>query len=214
LTEILLQEKADPNETRGTDITPLHWAVRNKHNYLLKLPLDIGADPNQQYDEFRFWRWIINKICNIYLLPLGMAASTNNIEAIEGLLEHGANVNEEMRKPSMNTTALLVVLLFGHVEAVKILLANGAYVNIDINFWTTHGKGHSELLKMAIDAGSSKRSIQEGLIASAYAGDYDRRALFLEYGANINGLTFPCDPNHERSDHSNFFTAKSSTEGS
>jgi ankyrin repeat protein len=213
VAESLLQQDEDPDKTRGTYITPLHWAVMNRHNDMLRFLLNRGADPNRQHDGLRFLRWIANHTCNIYLLPLGMAVSMDNVEAIECLLQQGANVNERMRPPSAGKTALSLALGLCRARIVKILLASGADLNIDakgqMKFLTL------ELRRVVVTTGASWKNIQESLVGAAYDGDVDKVAFLLQHGANVdgtNGLTFPCDPDDENIDAFTCLTPKSSPE--
>lgn len=135
LVAILLEEGADPDETRGINTTALYWAVINKHNEMLNLLLQRGADPNSQHDKHQIRRWRQNTIGACFDLPLGIATRTDNIDAMELLLRYGANVNQRMRDPWFGGTVLLMALSSHRDGATKYLLANGADANIDPNIW-------------------------------------------------------------------------------
>jgi ankyrin repeat protein len=147
--------------------TPLHIAIRKKHDEIAKFLISKGANINAQ-----------NKGGST---PLAQAASDGNKEMVELLLANGANVNigdplgwaafngnkevirlllakgsEVDSKSNRGSTALKTAVFMGHKDATELLIAKGA----DINFKTNDG---NSLLHIAAERDC--RDVAEVLIA-------------------------------------------------
>ncbi|XP_018587758.2 B-cell lymphoma 3 protein homolog [Scleropages formosus] len=91
-------------------LTPLHLAVQKGDKELVRLLLDSGADIDAV--DFKSGR-----------SPLIHAVENNNMEMISMLIESGVNVNAQSYS---GNTALHSACGRGQVEAVRVLLRNGA----------------------------------------------------------------------------------------
>jgi ankyrin repeat protein len=101
--------------------TPLHVAVYRKHHAAARALLKLGANPNaldaQRYDI------------------LTIAAASNDIEMLNIALEGGANPRNVTT--FSDGTALSAAAHFGHVEVVRILIANKAPLDhVNNRGWT------------------------------------------------------------------------------
>ena len=91
--------------------------------------------------------------------PLVEAVYGDRIEAVEFLLERGANVNVEMN----GTTPLMAASATGNGDIVRLLISNGADVNVDRDEGDAPGdtalkiaklKGHHEVVELLKQAGA------------------------------------------------------------
>ncbi|HNF57917.1 MAG TPA: ankyrin repeat domain-containing protein [Leptospiraceae bacterium] len=123
----------DINYTDTKGLTPLIYAVKNEDikmlNFLLKLN---GIDINKR-DNF--------KLKNP---PILYAAQKGNVQVIELLHTHGANLNSASEGKNKGNTALLIAAWDGHNELVKYLLKN----NVNIN--QVDNNGYTALIKACI----------------------------------------------------------------
>lgn len=111
---VLIKHKADPNATimfMGFETTALITAVRENHPRIVEMLLKCGADPNKA----NTFDW---KPLHHAVLP-----EKASITSIILLLEAGADINA---RDSLKRTALHRAAEYGHIEAVKVLLAQGA----------------------------------------------------------------------------------------
>lgn len=99
-----------------------------------------------------------------------------------------------MWTPLFTRTALAAALNSFHVEAVKMLLANGADANINTVEWRNQYIIHSNLLKILIEGGLSRQGIQRSFIHAAYQGNYNKFVLLLDYGAKVDLPFLLCEP--------------------
>ena len=89
---------------------------------------DANADPHPHQES-------VERILELGLRLLGVAAWHGQCEVIKLLLAAGADVNHSLRSQFGRPThhALLIAVTYGQVEAVRILVENGADVNYDSN---------------------------------------------------------------------------------
>jgi hypothetical protein len=123
------------------------------------------------------------------------AAIDGSIETLNSLLEGGADVNE---RDTCGFTALEWAVRFGHLDIVKIFLANGADIharNYDIGCppltWAAT-KGHIEIAEVLLEAGAYVNlecmlSGEGALSAAAKEGNTDILRALLDRGADVNG---------------------------
>ena len=106
--------KVDVNAKDKLGMTPLHWAVTNRHASLLKLLIDSDA--------------YVNAKDKLGETPLHRAAQMSEVRACEELLDAGANVNA---RDERGRTALHWAIHGGvaFTEVCKVLIENGADVN-------------------------------------------------------------------------------------
>lgn len=207
-TSILLKNKAQTNIKDISGQTPLFYSATNLNIEITSMLLDNGADINSNKKHHLLglailmphYRIQYNKLRNkdkhiemISLLlkhgvntnepnnddpPLQAAASEGLIKIAHLLIKYGANVNH-----NLSTTALFWASVGGHSEMVKLLIKNGAEINLK------NKKGRLTALDIAI-----------------YNGHSDTTALLLKYGANINqeGKRLP-PPLHLAIQKNNFY---------
>lgn len=86
--------------------TPLQHAVARKDHQLLKLLLDMGADPNYGFDT-----------------PLHFAANVNDVQSALILIEKGAELD---KVSSLKMTPLLVAAKWSSPDVLQLLIDQGA----------------------------------------------------------------------------------------
>ena len=192
VVQTFLELGYDVDQIDGTGRTPLHWAITGKQNTMLESLLKHGANANARIadgnETLRRWSHMVSES-----LPLALAARLNNGAAIECLLHYGAEINK-ISTSGRNKTALSAALYTGRRSATKVLLENGADVNVDIEGlkWAAEYKD-LELLKLAVDAGANSHNIQHALVSAAASGNYDAVVFLVEHGANANGFGDPLE---------------------
>jgi ankyrin repeat protein len=107
----LIQHGADPNEYNI--LTTIICLFGSSRMDLVKFLLENGANPNR----------ITSQSSTLY-----HASNFNEIEIVNLLLEHKADVN--LGRIKENETPIFIASKEGHAEVVKILLQNGADMNI------------------------------------------------------------------------------------
>lgn len=96
--------------------------------------------------------------CNTPLCPSPLiAASINgNSDAVQLLLDRGANVNGKMKR---GQSALIAAAYEGHANVARLLLSKGADVNADWEGCTSLGvakqQGHTEIADLLLKAGAT-----------------------------------------------------------
>ncbi len=122
----------------------LIWAIQRDETGLLKILIHMGADKNVQDEDFR--------------TPLHWAVYKNNIEAVEILLEIGAEI-DNANNPHKQTP-LIIATIYQRLEIIKLLLEAGANPNIqDKHLQTCLHKAAIKksipITKLLIDGGAS-----------------------------------------------------------
>lgn len=116
---LLLEKGADPNEKDARGYTSLHFASMYDRREILKLLLENGANPNEKS--------LIGDI------PLHMAVEYEYPEIIKILLgpnSLGVTLNINEKNSDNSETSLHIASRNGCVEAIKLLLENGADYSI------------------------------------------------------------------------------------
>jgi ankyrin repeat protein len=114
LAKILISHGADveaPSEDRGA--RAIHLAANFGDLEILNMMLDAGAD--------------IEAIDQTGQTPLLIAAATNNLKAVKGLLDRGAD--KEARESGKGQTPLMRACRLGYLEIAVALVTNGADIN-------------------------------------------------------------------------------------
>src|SRR5262252_6842630 len=106
----LLLKKVDVNATQVDGTTALHWAVRADDLETAELLIRAGANVSATNREG--------------FTPMQLAAINGNAGMIEKLLKGGANPNASLSK--FGDTALMLAARTGKVDAVNVLVNNGA----------------------------------------------------------------------------------------
>lgn len=123
--------------------------------------------------------------------PLTDAAKNGDTKQIAKLLEGGADVNE----PGF-ATPLLMAALFGHVEAVELLLANGADAEVSTSIGTPlHAaaqRGHADVIRALLASRASTESRDKKdltpLMLASFMGQLTAVEALLEGGADPNSI--------------------------
>lgn len=135
----------DPNAATGnTKNTILHIALYGKNTEAAKLLVEAGAD--------------ILKGDQNGLSPLSLAAASNNAELVSYFLDKGADVNH-INSNRIFSTALMEATENNAIDAMKVLLARGADINIlDLYKYPAAAfavdKSHYEALVLLVEAGA------------------------------------------------------------
>lgn len=178
----LISAGEEVNATDENNATPILWALYGYQNGVLRRLLELNADANATSSGTTFRRW---PMAGGITLPLRLAASQGNVAAIKLLLQYGAKINERDRNWGNMSTALSTALWTRQDAAIRVLLDNGADVNLDCIEWISNGS--LDVLEKIVAAGLSKESIQEALLTAAARTHYDKVKFFLEHGADANG---------------------------
>ena len=169
----LLEKGADINAKNAEGMTALMEAASQGHANVVKLLLDEGADINAE--NARGWDALM--FANI----MGMdQTNTSGLNASELLLEKGSG--------GINA-ALMFAAGQGHTDAVKLLLDEGADINMKDKYGDTllvHATeaGHTDVVKLLLDKGAG--GINAALMKAAYRADTSTVELLLDKGADIN----------------------------
>ena len=147
----LLAEEADVNAAQGDGMTALHWSAFRDDLEMAELLLQAEAD-------------VAAKTRVGAIMPISMAAQNGSAVMLEKLIEAGAEANS---RTSTGATALMMATMSGSVEAVEILLDNGAFVNK-----------------------REKKNGQTPLMFAAWQNRPDVIRLLVERGAHIGLATY------------------------
>jgi serine/threonine protein kinase len=197
LIRLLLDRGAKVNVADQDGQTPLSLAVARNNVAIAKLLLNAGATvtvPGSQ-GEMALWQSAI-----VY----------GNVEMLELLLEHGANINA---KDNSGITPLHAAIQTGNLSITKWLLEHGASINAKNNSGTTPLHYVIQQLAMPYDnLGMLKLLLEHGanlnvkdnngttpLHTAVQSGNLSITKWMLEHGANINakdnnGTTPLCCP--------------------
>ena len=197
--KVLAAAGADLNATDPDRVSALNLALINLHFDTAAALIEAGADINQ-WDLFG--RAPLYNALDLHTLPVGGRTDIPSEDKLSGydiavmLLERGANPNMQLkvRPPYRNAifdrgsdnvlaegaTPLIRAARAADVESVKLLLANGAQVDLP------NARGHTPLLIVAgIDwAAAPTRGRYKTEEASI-----ETMKVLLEHGANINAIT-------------------------
>jgi ankyrin repeat protein len=147
LVKLLHQKGADLNEPNSEGNTPIAFCTGNKFTdvmeYLIEnkvnlknqkvhlLPLTHHCIENEMYWGLELLitadKTLINKWDKNFNTPLEFAVQINNVDAVDILLENGANPNV---CNSINITPLYEAVENGNLELVKILVKYGVDLNV------------------------------------------------------------------------------------
>jgi len=180
IVELLIQGRADLNETDSRGQTPLHQAVENRNEAVARLLLRYGADVNAQ-----------NKDGSTALI---WASENGHTAVVRLLINNGADVNAQNKDRS---TALLRALENGHEAVVRLLLNYGADVNAQNKdgstalLWASES-GREAVVRLLIDHGADvnvKAQNKFGSTALLRASENGHKAvarLLIDNGADVN----------------------------
>jgi uncharacterized protein len=194
--EVLIKAGAQINATNPNGFSPILLAIINAHYDVAAYLLRQGADANIA-DEVG--RTPLYASVDMHTLPdsnLPWPSELNNeigsLDLIKDLLEHGANVNVQLKKQQpyrskvdrgadtmlgTGTTPLMRAAKAGDTEAMKVLLAKGADPKIPTKFGMTPLMAAAGLGSKEEDTTGRKKT-EEQAIASIQ--------LCLDAGADVN----------------------------
>jgi uncharacterized protein len=182
LARLLLDRGANVNarETRANQ-TALMWAVAKNNVAMTELLLEHGADPNAQSIMHDWDRRVTSEPRVKYqptggFTPLLFAARENCQACVVSLLAHGADI--DMTDPD-GTTALNLAIQNGHYDLAKLLIEQGA----DVNLWDWWGRGP---LYSAIDMNTLPKGGRVDLPSLDQTLPVELVAMLLARGANPN----------------------------
>ncbi|KAJ5675598.1 hypothetical protein N7462_008495 [Penicillium macrosclerotiorum] len=180
VTDLLLNEGADPNAECGDYHTALQVAAAEGHSNIVRLLLSKGAKVNIEGGD--------------YHTALHAASREGHRQVVKMLLDKGANVNITCdREPK---TALRAASEHGHLEIVEMLVKGGANVNVlggkqfCSALQAASCNGHIQIVRLLLEnnaqvnvEGGEDHTALKGAIAQ---GHEDIVSLLLERGAEIN----------------------------
>jgi ankyrin repeat protein len=193
---ILLKAGVDPNTKNDGTYTTLCTAIRDNRTELLQLPLSNGADPNIMESEYPCFKCITHN--KLHFLPLLVAAGANlhsprgiletavrinNFEALNWLLDHGVNPNDQTpRGMSPLTTAIRE----NHIEMVELLLLRGADPHMRGEGWPICMAVHNPpILKRILRAVSRPQEYNGVLELAVSANQLESVKILLAAGVSV-----------------------------
>lgn len=174
----LLQDGAY-TEVVGENRTPLWYAVHGVDIEICRLLLKYKANPNHRPND--------------YSLILMLAVDKDNVELVELLLDHGAEIDEEDKSTFNAPTALSLAAMNGSKDLVSCLIRRNADMNRpnmveDKPVYVAARHGHADVLQLLVDAGADVNvytSDGRGPLHIAHDSPEVARVL-LKKGADVN----------------------------
>jgi ankyrin repeat protein len=121
--------------------------------------------------------------------PLHLAAAFGGKEATALLLTHGAHVHRFSRNPMRNQPLHACIALSQDVETVRLLIAQGADVNMEqaAGYTPLHqaaASGNAELIRILLEAGANPASVcHQGKTPADYARERNHVAALEQLAA-------------------------------
>ena len=124
-------------------------------------------------------------------MSIHTAAREGNLKEVRRQLAWGVNVNR--RHFYTQDTLLIEAAANGHLDVVKLLIENGADVNLKGEAWygplhAAASKGHIEVVKILLENGADVNIFQQNkpLHNAAMNGHIEVAEILLAHGADIN----------------------------
>ncbi|XP_029985036.1 ankyrin repeat and SOCS box protein 2-like [Sphaeramia orbicularis] len=117
----LLMPVTSKARVRRTGISPLHLAAERNRDEILEMLIKAGFDVNAQLSEERTKLYEDRRSTALYFSVIN-----NNIDAVEMLLQAGADPNLDVFRP------LMVAARHGCIKTVTLLVEHGADINASI----------------------------------------------------------------------------------
>ncbi|KAJ7246198.1 ankyrin repeat-containing domain protein [Mycena rebaudengoi] len=196
ITRILLEAGADRNLEGGNYGSALAAAAMNGHIDPVRLLLANGADVNINAQDKLYGTRVqagSGDQCPARILGRRIAGRIN--ERTHGhyafTLDNGAYVDIP---GVVGDSALRVAAENGHIEAVRLLLENGADVNPQTEGWqmgsallAASRHGHMKIVQLLLDNGAGARAeLNMALGTAAGGGNIEIVRLLLENGADVH----------------------------
>lgn len=204
ITKLLLEHGADVNAVNKNGWSALTYAVNGGSKELVELLIAHGADINT---DCNFTSAVKNKEMLAILLnnkldvdkiaesakALSAAVDCSNKEAVELLINHGANVNATTEN---GKTALIVAAENSNKEMLELLIKHGANINAaDESGYTAlmvaAKHNEKEITKFLVERGAdvnakTKRGLTALILASDDRHKLDLVEFLLTHGADVN----------------------------
>jgi uncharacterized protein len=153
----LIHAGAEVDDPTENGVTPLMVAGAKGHIEAAKVLVFYGADVNARTTAtFPVGKDIVPKGTS----PLSMAAWGGNSRLVQYLISRCADVNS--RDDEIGMDPLFLAATMGHLEAVKVLIENGADVFAENKVGTAHSTayigGHMEIVRCINEARKEKKN--------------------------------------------------------
>ncbi|KAH8687960.1 ankyrin repeat-containing domain protein [Tricladium varicosporioides] len=201
---ILLKAGVSPNLKKDGTYTPLCSAIRDDRGDLVKLLLANGADPNLPAAEYPCFKCVTHK--RLHFLPsliaaganlnspkgiLETAVSSNNMEALNWLLDQGVNPNDKTPK---GMTPLTTAIRENRMEMVDLLLLRGADPHMRGENWPVcMAVRNPPILKRILTVVSEPQAFKGVMEMAVHAGQMESVKLLIAAGVSVedkNGGVF------------------------
>jgi ankyrin repeat protein len=201
---ILLKAGVNPDIKKDGIYTPLCTAIRDDRADLLKLLLSNGADPNTMASEYPAFKCITHN--RVYFLPLLVASganlhnpkgiietavSSNNIEALNWLLDQGVNPNDKNAK---GMSPLTTAIRENRIDIVNLLLLRGADPHMRGEDWPVcMAVRNPPILKRILDVVSEPQAFKGIMEMAVSANQLESVKLLIAAGVSVedkNGGVF------------------------
>ncbi|CAE7033669.1 KIDINS220 [Symbiodinium sp. CCMP2592] len=178
--ESMLQLPQDPNLTSQSGKTALASAVSANHLEIARVLVEAGSRVDAAVSHYG-------------LTPLSIAVTGRggSVAMVQFLLEAGANIDS---RNTDGTTALALAAAYGCTEVVRLLLLEGAGVDLTdhINGWTAltsaSSLGHAEIVQVLLEFGSNVHHMCRAgtaLTLASFSGHDAIVRLLLQHRAQV-----------------------------
>lgn len=201
---LLLEAGVDPNAKKDGVYTPLCTSIRDDRPDIFQLLLSNGADPNTPASEYPAFKCVTHH--RVQYLPalvaagadlhspkgiVEMAVASNNMEALNWLLDQGMSPND--RNPK-GASPLTTAIREKRAEMVNVLLSRGADPNMRGEDWPVCMAVQSpHILKSILAVLAEPRAFKGVMEMAVVANQLESVKLLLAAGVSVedkNGGVF------------------------